>query len=205
MELEKERLERLVEHGLEGEVSSPMDPPAPYDLSQPLKIPFEDLAPPLRDLVSDHEKFLPRIDAFEKAILEFKKNTYKMTPDVSQSFKAFFEMIDTEMLDHHIKEEKVLFPLLRKYLIERGECSPGRPPRTAIELMENDHLGTMQTASLVFNLIGLGSKIQHPESRNIVLDHAVEQAREMIESLRLHIFKENQVLFPQAQQLFKSE
>ena len=205
MEMDKERLTRLVEHGLEEDVTSPMDPPKPYDFSKPMEVPFEELSPILKSLVKEHEKFLVCIDKFEKAILAFKDSNYVMSDSMSDALGAFFRLVDEEMVNHHAMEEKILFPPLRDCLIQEGECSPGKYPRTAIELMESEHLGVMQSASLVFNLIGIGSKIQDQKARDTVFHHAVEQAKEMIEELRLHIFKENQVIFPQAQKLLTKD
>ena len=204
----REKLNRFTEHGLdEQETSSPMDPPPAYDLKKPLEIPFDEFAKPLQELLSDHEKYVQSMEAFEKALTKFKDSQFQITPELSRCMSAFFKLVDEDMEEHHRKEEKHLFPVLRKRLIEAGECSPGVKGRTVTpcEIMESDHRSLLVSVNLVMNLIGIGSKLPDPKSRYVVFHYAFEQAKEMIEELRLHIFKENQVLFPLAQKLLTEE
>jgi len=197
-----EKIYRLNVSGLsKKEISSPMDPPAAYDLHKPLSVPFEQLSEPLKVLVKEHEQFLSRLDSFESALMLFKEQNFSMTPSTSVAFRKFFQFFDEEVHKHNAKEEKALFPVLKPLLIKSGECSTGTYPRTATDLMEEDHIKVLQSVTLIFNFLGIGKQLKDLESRNTVFHYAVEQGRDVIETMRLHIFKENQVLFPLAEKL----
>lgn len=195
----EDKIKRNVANGLEpDETSSPMNPPKAYDLQKKMDIPYEDLPKALQKLYDDHCQYLEVLDAFEKALIEFRDKRWVINPQVSTAFRDFFEFVDVHASVHNLKEEKALFPLLRKRLIEKGECSPGLNPTTPTDVMEDEHIKVMQLSCLVFNLLGLGAKIPDPLSKNITYQVAMEQGREIVEIMRLHIFKENQVLFPLA-------
>ena len=51
------------------------------------------------------------------------------------------------------------------------------------------------------NFLGLAFRFPDQQTRLIVLDAALEQAKFLVELLRLHVFREDNVIFPLAQQL----
>ncbi len=63
----------------------------------------------------------------------------------------------------------------------------------------------MQITSVCFNFFGLASRLPDADSRTIVLDLAIEQGKALIEYLRLHIFREDNVIFPLAQKFITEE
>ncbi len=62
-------------------------------------------------------------------------------------------------------------------------------------MLEDDHIKMMQLAAVTFNFLGLVSRIPEHTSRAMVLDAAIEQGKALVEHLRLHIFRENNVAF----------
>jgi len=76
---------------------------------------------------------------------------------------------------------------------------------TPVETMEEDHLKIIQLVSVVFNFFGLASRIPDPQSRVLVLDAAIEQGKSFVELLRLHIFREDNVLFVLAHKHIEKE
>jgi len=64
--------------------------------------------------------------------------------------------------------------------------------------MEDDHLKAIQLTAVIFNFFGLASRLKDDVSRNLVIDAAIEQSNQLIELLRLHIFREDTILFPLA-------
>ncbi len=71
--------------------------------------------------------------------------------------------------------------------------------------MEEEHLKGIQIAAVAFNLFGLASRLRDPDSRLLVLDAAVEQGKALVELYRLHIFREEKILFPLAQKHLTTE
>ncbi|MDP3980777.1 MAG: hypothetical protein Q8Q33_05125, partial [Chlamydiota bacterium] len=98
-----------------------------------------------------------------------------------------------------------LFPILTKKLIETGEHSHGPNPTTAVDVMEDDHLKAIQLTAVIFNFFKLASQLGDPVSRNLVMDAAIEQSYQLIELLRLHIFREDTIIFPLAHQTIETQ
>lgn len=197
----REKLERFAENGLDQPAMSPMEPPPAYDLHKPMEVAFEEFSLPLQALIKEHEHYVAKLEEFEKALMAFKETQFKLTAPVSNAFSDFFRMVGEEMIRHHTKEEKMLFPVLKKRLIESGESNHSQWPTTPCDVMEDDHQVLMITTSLVMNLLGIATKLTDDRSQYVLFHYAYEQAKEAVESLRLHIFKENHVLFPLAQKL----
>ena len=65
--------------------------------------------------------------------------------------------------------------------------------------MEDDHVKFIQLGALAFNLLGLATRMIDDRSRIFVLDTAYETSRELIELIKLHIYREDETLFPLAQ------
>ena len=69
---------------------------------------------------------------------------------------------------------------------------------SSIDMMEDDHVKTLQLATIVFNFLGMAMRLPDENSRLIMLDAAVEQGKAFIELMRLHIFREETITFSQA-------
>ncbi len=106
---------------------------------------------------------------------------------------------------HNRKEEKGLFPILQKKLLASGEHSTGENPHTPIDLMEDDHIKMIQLATLSFNLLGLAMRLKDKEDIAVTFDLAYNNGKELAELLRLHIYREDNTLFPMAQELLTEE
>lgn len=193
------------EKGLEQVEHTPMDPPSAYEQPGVLKASPDNVEKSLQTFVDEHKGALLQIETFEKALVQFKSNGYKLDQKINEIFGAFFKYFDNELLAHNDKEEKVLFPMLHKRLIEAGEHSTGEKPMTAIDVMEDDHVKFIQLGTLSFNLLGLATRLKDEGSRQFVLDTAYENARELIELLKLHIYREDYTLFPLAQKYLSKE
>ncbi len=184
---------------------SPMDPPDEYAPPGNIEqIPYEQLHPILQEFYDDHDKIIEAIKVFEETLLFIQKNG--ISSETSKKLGNFFYFFDHEFIAHDQREEKVLFPLLAERLIENGEHSQSSEPTTAIDRMEEDHLKAIQLAGIIFNLFGLCVRLPDERSRLLVLDTALEQGKTLVELLRLHIFRENNIVFPLAHQYIdKSE
>ncbi|MBS1488776.1 MAG: hemerythrin domain-containing protein [Bacteroidetes bacterium] len=197
-------IKRHVEKGLEQTENTPMEPPAAYPLGSP-PADFENLRKPLQILMEEHQNALQKTEKFEQAFLQFKANGYQLDSTINTALKDFFSFLDNELFPHNSKEEKMLFPVLHQKLIETGEHGIGTNPKTAIDVMEDDHVKFIQLGTLTFNLLGLAARLKDRTSQLFVLDTAYENGRELIELLKLHIYREDHTLFPLAQRLLSCD
>jgi iron-sulfur cluster repair protein YtfE (RIC family) len=197
-------LMRNVEKGLEAVENSPMDPPDAYDdqaiVNAEVELPYI-----IQQFKNEHWNATERINSFEKVLATFKENRYDFTEEIGNEFSSFFKFFDDELIKHHMKEEKILFPLLHERLLSNGEHSKEPMPKTAIDLMEDDHNKSLQLGALAFNLFGLATRLKDMQSRMFVFDTAYNNARELIELLKLHIFREDNTLFPLAANLITED
>jgi hemerythrin-like domain-containing protein len=178
---------------------SPMDPPDAYAPPNLEPVPAQALHPFLRGFVEEHVAFMRELNAFEEAILSIQKNGY--TKEADARLRQFFGYFDREFIPHSRREEASLFPLLRERLLASGEHGSGDAPATATDVMEDEHAKAMQLAAVVVNFLGLVFRLPDERSGMIVLDAALEQGKNLAELLRLHVFREDNVVFPLAHRL----
>ncbi len=199
----KEPIERIVEKGIkEGEEASPMDPPEAYDTNYAITdVDLESMTDSLGSLMDEHKEVIDKLDDFEASLIAFKKDDFRMSKEINDSFAAFFSFFDNDILVHNRKEERHLFPILKQRLIESGEHSKEAIPMTSVDLMEDDHVKFIQLATLTFNILGLAVRLPDNHSRMLTNDVAYNSGIELVELLRLHIYREDNILFPLAQKL----
>lgn len=173
---------------------SPMDPPDGYMPPASESVPYEDMHPFLQKLIDEHKDFSRELHNFEEILLSIQENGIEK--ETNSRLRDFFQFFDNHSIPHHQKEEKILFPLLAERLIEKGEHGKGSSPSTAVDLLEDDHIKSLQLAATVFNLFALSGRLPDHDSRLVVLDIALQQGKSLVELLRLHIFREDTILFP---------
>jgi hemerythrin-like domain-containing protein len=64
---------------------------------------------------------------------------------------------------------------------------------------------SIQLAAVTSNMFALFSRIPDERSRYIILDVALNQAKELLELLRVHIYREDSIIFIYAQKHFSDE
>ncbi len=182
---------------------SPMDPPEAYKPQSTVTVSYEEMHPFLQELMKDHERIKAALDKFETSVIAMKEKG--ITREISESLKEFFQFFSEEFIAHDKREEKGLFPLLAKKLIKKGEHSHGPVPTTSVDVMEDDHLKAVQLTAVIFNFFGLASQLKDEVSHALVMDAAIEQSFQLVELMRLHIFREDTILFPLAHQCMEPE
>ncbi len=193
-------LRKQPEKGLDdGQGLSPMDPPDAYAPPSMAPVSAAQMHPFLRQYVDEHVPFLEELNAFEEAILSIQKTGYSKESD--GKLRHFFNFFDEEFIPHHRREEATLFPLLHERLLADGEHGKGEVAATAVDLMEDEHTKAMQLAAVGLNFLGLAFRLPDERSRLIVLDAALEQGKNLVELLRLHIFREDNLVFALAHRL----
>ena len=198
-------VKKQTDKGLDNQEDSPMDPPNAYEEPGKVDIQKEEMDASIKIFMDEHREVLKVVEEFEKGIIAYKTNGYNLTKVINESFSNFFKSFDEDLLPHNRKEEKILFPILNKKLIQAGEHSKGVKQVTAIDVMEDDHVKFIQLGALAFNLLGLATRMADERSRIFVLDTAYETSRELVELIKLHIYREDETLFPLAQQYISKE
>ena len=204
---QKETLKRNIEKEVtEEEENSPMAPPSAYapPSENMKKVELKDMSIFLKELVKDHNQVKRQLKSFEKTLVSLREKKWKINQDNNQSLSEFYQFFDHKVMTHNRIEEKILFPLLNERLLESGEHSTNKK-QTAIDLMEDDHFKFIQLGSLSFNLIGIASRLQCDDDKSLVFEMAYQSAMELIEMLRLHIFREDETLFQLAAELITDE
>lgn len=198
-------IKKFVKKDSEDEGLSPMDPPDAFAPSTVEAVAYEDMHPLLQKLMDEHQVFLKVLDKFESSLIEWRKAGWIFNEDINKNFRELFSFLDNNAPVHNKKEEKELFPLLQEKLLESGEHSSDKTPTTGVDIMEDEHIQVAQSAALCLNFLGLGSRLKDKTSREITFELAFNQGKEIIEVMKLHIFREDEVLFPLAMKLFSKE
>lgn len=186
-------LKRMVERQHETEEFSPMDPPDAFKPPALDTIKYEDMHPFLQTLIDEHKVGVKMITAFENTINVLLTNGF--TKDSLEGINDFYSFFDESIMVHNRKEDKTVFAELNIILHKKEEYSTGTE-KTVVDLMEEDHINMLQLAAISFNLFGLITRIPDEGSVMVILDLAIEQSKALIEILKLHIFREDNVVFP---------
>jgi len=195
MQPSEDKITKYVDKDVEDELS-PMNPPDAFEPPGLIDVSREEMSPFLQSLMDDHDAFATGLDAFEGILNAIPENG--ITEETNAGLSKFFEYFDTEFIAHHKNEERELFPALKKKLVEEGEHSQGAVAVTGVDVMIDEHLRAIQLAAIVFNFFGLSARLPDPASRLVALDAAIEQGRALVEVLRLHMFREDKIIFPLA-------
>jgi hemerythrin-like domain-containing protein len=189
---------RNAEKEMDGQEYSPMDPPDAYAPPAETEVNYDNMHPLIQHLMDEHTSVLEILDAFESVLARIPE--VGLDREAHQGLSDFFRKLDEEVVTHNQKEERLLFPLLHERLLEKGEHSTGPIPTTAVDLLEDDHSKFLQLAAVSFSFFGLAGRLPDPVSATVTLDAALEQSKALVETLRLHIFREDHVVFPAAQE-----
>jgi DUF438 domain-containing protein len=132
----------------------------------------------LRDLIDEHARLLAYLDELDELIEAYRDAAG--TPearDIAARIRVIAETL-VHAEPHHRREEEVLFPELEK----RGVATPSRIMRREHEALRAWKRKLLDAAS-----------VPHPDTEAVA-----EPAGSLAASLREHILKENEVLYPMA-------
>lgn len=180
--------------------TSPMDPPSAWAPPATAVVPYEELHPFLRRLVDEHAELTERLASFEATLQQIR--TGGLTREHGASLRSCFEYFERELPRHQRSEERRLFPRLRQRLIERGEHGATAPLATGVDVLEEDHVRSIRQLAVANGFIGLALRLADAESGMTALAMGVEQGTDFVEGLRLHLFREENIMFGLAQRHF---
>ena len=199
----RDPLRRNVESEVDTEGMSPMDPPDAYSPTKVEGVDYGNLHPYLQELISEHTPIKEAVDVLEQELKRIKE--HGVSRETNDAISKFFEFFDQEVLRHARVEDMSLFPMLHERLLEVGEHSKGPENTSAIDMMADEHERSLQLATIVFSFFSLMSRLPDADSRSVVLTMAVDQAENLVELMRLHLFREEEVVFPLAQKYLSKE
>jgi hemerythrin-like domain-containing protein len=179
-----------------------MDPPdayAPPGETGGDEADLEKRHPYLRALSEDHARLMEAMALLEDKLAKVGETGF--TADADVAVMRFLETFDREFIPHSREEEARLFPLLDERLIADGEHSKGPVVTTAIDVMKDEHLKAVQLAAVVLNFVRVASVLPDERSARLMVDAALGELKKLVELLRLHIFREDGIVFAQAQGL----
>ncbi len=195
-------IKRMVERQQETEEFSPMDPPDAFQPPTVDEVKYEDMHPAIQSLMDEHIKCNEIINAFENTLNTLHSEGFSKS--TLEGINDFFSFFDESIIEHNRIEDNTIFLQLNSILREKEEFSTGTE-KTVVDLMEEDHIKMLQLAAISFNLFGLITRIPDQSSGMVILDLAVEQSKSLIEMLKLHIFREDNVVFPIANNYLTKE
>ena len=192
-----------VEIDMEGGVS-PYAPPEAYNPpSKEDEVAYEDLHPFLQELIDEHNEYTKELNVFEATIAMIEGG--KVDREINDRLVQFFSYFDDKIVSHNQDEERYLFARISKKMKANGEHSQADKNFNVIDVLEDDHVKSIQMASVAFNMFALFSRISDEKSRYIILDVALNQAKELLELLKVHIYREDTIIFPYAHKNFSNE
>jgi hemerythrin-like domain-containing protein len=183
---------------------SPMSPPEAYNPPCNIKLEYIDFHLCLKNLIDEHLDLKKKMDLFEKSLLKLQKNS-SLAFELGEEILIFLNSFQQDFLTHNKKEEKYLFPILTQRFLEIGEHSKGKNPITPIDVLEDEHDGAIHLvteARLLWNLI---PKITEPLAFRILIKEFYVKSLKLVELTRLHIFREDEIVFSLAQKHLTSQ
>lgn len=194
---------RQTERGFDDDTLSPMDPPDAYAPPALDGVPRHEFHPFLQRLMADHEALRAAMDRVAQAVRSVKVSGF--TREVHQAIEAFLTQFEEEFVPHSRLEETALFQHLGPRLIDAGEHSQGRTPTTAVDMMFDEHLRANRLAAVVAASLVMAPRIRDEEARRVVIGTALNETMNLVELLRLHIFREDNIVFVSAHRLLSHE
>ena len=196
-------LKRNVEKSVVTDGMSPMDPPEAYSPPSTEDVPYDAMPPFLQGLMDEHKHLTAQLAIFEESLKQIEVGG--LTKEIRQTLKSFFQFFDDKFVAHNRQEEAEFFPLLKRRLIEKGEHGTTPARKTGVDLMLDDHTRSVQLGAVACSLFGLAVRLPDERSAMLTLSGAVQQSKELIELMRLHIFREEKILFGFAAKNFSSD
>lgn len=196
-------LERQPEAGIVSGGLSPMDPPEAFSPPNLESMSVLDMHPFLQELCEDHSLLSTELKVFEEVIHSVP--TTGFTKQVHDALLDFIDRLDHTFVPHSRREEEVLFPVLHARLLADGEYGKGRVATTAIDVMKGDHLQIVRLSAVIGNFIKIATHLPDASSTLVVRDAALRHAKCLVDALRLHMFREDKIVFASAQRLLSAE
>lgn len=136
---------------------------------------------------------LPRLEAMVYKVASVHGNSHPWMREIDDIFSRFA----ADLHAHMIKEEHVLFPMIRN--LERDDASPAAPSghslANLVHVMEHEHDGAGEDLA---KMRVLTDNYQPPEDACNTFRATLSGLAELEADMHRHVHKENSILFPRA-------
>jgi regulator of cell morphogenesis and NO signaling len=154
-------------------------------------------------IVGKHHAYLrselPEIERKIQKVLEAHWNRHGVT---ISALREVFVALKTELTEHMVKEERILFPMIQRMEAKSNVAMPtGASVNQPIRVMEHEHATAGQALA---EMRRLTSEYTAPEDACNTFRVLYRQLEELESDLHLHIHLENNILFPRAAALEQS-
>ncbi|MGE3608301.1 MAG: hemerythrin domain-containing protein [Bacteriovoracaceae bacterium] len=183
---------------------SPMSPPDAFAPPTKIKVEYQYFHPFLKHLVNEHNELKIAMNEFKK-IVDKLASTKQVIGQDDKLITRFFDIFITDFVIHNKKEEKILFPVLEKRFLEIGEHSKSSNPITPIDVLVNEHFEALQVAIEAKNTWGLLQQLFDQPSQHILLGAFIRKSNTLLEMMKLHIYREDDIVFSLAQKNLNTE
>lgn len=177
---------------------SPLDPPGAYTPPSSIKVNYEDFHLLFKKFIDEHNQLKNEMNRFEELLKKLHRN-FDLIIDLDDEVRNFYLYFNQEFSLHNKKEEKYLFPKLNQRFLEVGEHSKTKIPITPITVLEDEHILATRTAAQAEQTWFLLHEIFDKHAQKTLLVNFIEKSMELLEIVRLHIFREDDIVFSLAQ------
>jgi len=177
---------------------SPMSPPEAHAPPGAIKIDYHSFHPYLKIFVDEHTALKARMDEFQKILRDLSLGEDISLP-TDKKVRSFYKDFHRDFHVHNRREEEVLFPVLRTCFLEIGEHSKTARPITPINVMIDEHQEAFKVATEAVCAWELLAQLFDPPSRTILLKAFIRKSNTLLEMMRLHIYREDDIIFSLAQ------
>ncbi len=150
-------------------------------------------------IINNHHHFvrtkLPEIKAYAKKVAKVHGKTY---PELQEMLDLFLELKD-EMLSHLDKEEKILFPYIKKLgkMSAEGKTAARElqfeSPEEAIAMLEDEHEAA---GDIMLQIKILSNSFTPPQDACTTFRVYFQNLEAFQDDLHKHVHLENNILFP---------
>ncbi|HNU13902.1 MAG TPA: iron-sulfur cluster repair di-iron protein, partial [Chitinophagaceae bacterium] len=176
-------------------------------ISSPHPIPYNDWS---LDFLSDYivnshhsyvKKNLPDIRAYAEKVMQVHGNRHAELLPIYH----LVEEVYSEMMNHMVKEERVLFPYIKELVVAKSNSQPLQAAhfetvQNPINMMEMEHEAVGENLAQIREL---SNNYSLPEDACASYSLLYQMLNEFEEDLQLHVHLENNILFPKALKLEK--
>lgn len=183
---------------------SPMSPPEAHSPPSNIKVDYEDMHPYLKLFIDEHNELKAKMDKFQVVLRDLSLNQ-DVLGNVDKAVRTFFQEFMKEFTIHNQREEQILFPVLAQRFLQIGEHSKTNTPITPVDVMKDEHKEAFKIAIECMCIWDLVQKIFDPTSQSILVRTFLRKANTLLEMMRLHIYREDDIVFSLAQRHLTSD